>query len=322
MSLGVADSIITNSPYGSSSTTFKRAAVTYGRKRHAIEEEGPTSVPVARDWDDEVQTRTLLSVNDEASPCSDLSRLPSDEGRVNEDITKERLDETPEKLVFGWRNTLKKWNDQEEAESSTSNVNQPLVPKPSRPTRVDTFEMGCAATKYGLEPDMSPERLFATDDGDGGALMTKTTISPGAGVGLSRRSHRGVVHDSDSESELSNAKLGSSIHKSSPFVLQTPNSRSSPTPPTSDDEIPWSTSKGKEKANIVPRKNILPPHFDEESTESENLEGSSNNRPKRMKVRKLRVSVLCTGLETINHLLGSYEERATGNGQKQRSARC
>ena len=287
MSLDVADSTITNSPNGSNSTTFKRAAVTYGRKRHAIEEEDPTSVPVARDWD-EVETRTLLSVNEEASPCSNLSRLLADKGRVNEDIVKERHDETPDsKFVFAWQKKLEEWSDQEEADSSTSNVKFPEL---SRPTRVDTFEMGCAATKYGLDSDESQGRSFVTD---GGALMTETIISPGAGVAPSRRhaSRRGVVHDSDSESELSNAKLGSSIHKSSPFTFQTPNSRSSPTPPTSDNETSWSTSKGKEKANIVPRKSIPPPHFDEESTESEDLEGSSNNKPKRMRVSNLRVTV-------------------------------
>ena len=307
MSLDVADSTSTNSPNGSNSTTFKRAAVTYGRKRHAIEEEDATSAPVARDWD-EVQTRTLLSVNDEASPCSNLSRLLPDRGRVNEDIAKERHDESPE-FVFAWKKKLVEWNDQEEVDSSTSNMNQQLSPESSRPTRVGTFEMGSAATKYGLDSDVSQDK--------------KSIISPGAGVWLSRRhaSHPGVVHDSDSESELSNAKLGSSVHKSSPFVFQTPNLRSSPTPPTSDDEMSRSTSKGKEKANMVPRKSIPPLHFDEESTESENLEYSSNNRPKRMKVRNLRFTVECTGFETMNHLLGSFKERATGNGQKQHTAR-
>ena len=323
MSLDVADSAVAHSSNRPNANAVKRAAVTYGRKRHTVEEEDLTSAPVARDWDG-VQARTLLSVNDEASPCSNVSRLPPDEGLANEDIVKERLDETPE-FVFAWKKKLAEWSDQEETESSTSNANQ-LFPELSRSSPIDTSEMGCAATKYGLDLDVSQEQLLVTDDSQGRALMTETTISPGAGIGPSRRHtfHRGVVHDSDSESELSNAKLGSSIHKSSPFAFQTPNSRSSPTPPTSDDEMSRSTSKGKEKANLVARKSVPLLYLDEELVDTENLEDFVNTRQKkslRMKVRNFRATVECTGLETIYHLLGSYKERAPRNGQKQRTAR-
>jgi hypothetical protein len=127
--------------------------------------------------------------------------------------------------------------------------------------------------------------------------VTKVMSSPlSAGMGRSRRRafHRDVVRDSGSESE-SNAKLESSFHKSSPFAFQTPNSRSSPTPPTSDDETsPWPKSmKGKGKMDTISRRSVSPLRLGGEllsALGSGNLEGSSGNR--RTKVRKVKVRKL------------------------------
>jgi mediator of replication checkpoint protein 1 len=294
LSVMSSDSPVSSSPDRSNFINVKRAAVTYSRKRHAIEEEGLSSVPAARDSWDEVHTRTLLSVNDEPLSSSNSSRL-SDETSANEDIGR---DEAPG-FVFAWKKKLAEWSDQEEPGSSTPNANKQLSANLSRPRPIDTPETRSAATTYSLGSDISPEQLFAIDDGHGGISVTEVMSSPppSAGMGPSRRRafHRDVVRDSGSESELSNAKLESSFHKSSPFAFQTPNSRSSPTPPTSDDETsPWPTlPKGKGKMGTISRGSVSPLRLGGEPLSamgSGNLEGTSGNR--RTKVRKVKVRKL------------------------------
>ncbi len=297
MSLDQADSPVSSSPNGSKSITVKRAAVTYSRKRHVIDEEGLSSVPAAGDWD-EVHTRKLPSVNDEPLFSSNSSRL-SGEASAGEDIER---GEAPG-FVFAWKKKLAEWSDQEEPDSPIPNANKQLSAKLSRPRPIGTPETSYAATKYSLDSDASPEQLFAIDDGHGGAPVTEVMSSPpGAGMGPSRRRafHRDVVRDSGSESELSNAKLESSFHKSSPFAFQTPNSRSSPTPPTSDDETsPWPTSrKGKGKMDTISRRSVSPLRLGEEllsAMGSGKLEGSSGSRrtkERKVKVRKLQLPLV------------------------------
>ncbi len=162
MSLDQADSPVSSSPNGSKSITVKRAAVTYSRKRHVIDEEGLSSVPAAGDWD-EVHTRKLPSVNDEPLFSSNSSRL-SGEASAGEDIER---GEAPG-FVFAWKKKLAEWSDQEEPDSPIPNANKQLSAKLSRPRPIGTPETSYAATKYSLDSDASPEQLFAIDDGHGG----------------------------------------------------------------------------------------------------------------------------------------------------------
>ncbi|KAK2466422.1 hypothetical protein APHAL10511_002064 [Amanita phalloides] len=242
-SLDVADSSVSNPPNWSD--VVQRAPVTYGRKRHALAEDGLTTVLLARDV---VQASMTPSVIGYSYPL----RIQPEPKYA----TERTRDDSPE-FTFPWKKDLKEWDEQNDFNSFNENTQS--IAEHSGTELDDVPETQCTTTQYSSDLDVSQKHHLLTDNIHEESSITEVMTSPSfPGGNLPRRwtDHRDSAYGSDSESELSHTKLGSSAHKSSPFSFLTPNSRSSPTPPTSDGEIP--SLKGKSKGRLTSRRSVSP----------------------------------------------------------------
>ncbi|KAF8631123.1 hypothetical protein AX15_002470 [Amanita polypyramis BW_CC] len=285
-SLDPTDSVVPGASDTPDSIAVKHAVVTYSRKRQAFAENGVGSASCSAERD-RLCARIRLSMADELHPGSELSCISAE----TEEREADELCDDPPEFVFPWKQKLEEWSDQEECDSPplSSNKHNASVAEQFFMELSEAHEISHSSKEHSLE--LPKERTWSGDALVESPVVETVTSPSTPSIGSNRRRpiYRAVVRDSESESEPSHANRGSSANKLSPFVFQTPNSRSSPTPPTSADEMPSLSSSKRGKASVAPRRSVPPLLFSEEplsGAESGNIENfSSNKHRKALKVK-------------------------------------
>ncbi|KIL68216.1 hypothetical protein M378DRAFT_158756 [Amanita muscaria Koide BX008] len=287
-------SSLPSSPNNIGSATVKRAPITYKRTRHDAAEDGTGSKSYSIVSD--VYSSICVSESTKVQAKTKLSLVPSeaecaDDEREDEN---EQCDTSP-KFAFGWKRRLQELDNEDDftmTTLSTSNDND--ASRPEQPFGETPFKgprAGAEINTIGLKGIqvslISKEKLTPTDN----TLEASPSRSPSLSLVNSRESapstpergqtrwranRRYDVRVFDSESEPSPNKLGSSTNTSPPLIFQTPNTRSSPTPPTSDDEMPLAPMS-KRKGEIT-RRSVPPLQLEEPSPRARSENASTDKR--------------------------------------------
>ncbi|PFH52595.1 hypothetical protein AMATHDRAFT_1995 [Amanita thiersii Skay4041] len=261
---------------------IKRASVTYGRRRTIPTDSNP-------DYSNTYSVVSPLAAGKVGQDEETISTIAPSHSRLLSGSIDSDNDEgsNPKNaspgFIFGWRKRLKEMDNEDDFDLSPKN--NALSSAPPQATKAAAYSLTSdARATIQEDTDIFPptEGLSTSEylNSDEQLLLSPPSEvkrdvfdSTPPDTGRRRVSKRVVVRDSDSESEHVSNLLRSSLNNSSPFVLRTPPSRSSPTPPTSDEDMPQrlatkSHSKGKQKATAVSRRSVPPLRFNEDvSTE-------------------------------------------------------
>lgn len=319
----VADSTRSSSPpYDSTSkpTRTARPTRTYGRQREPVEDPDTSftiSEPSSSSSNDNTFRTGPLHTDEEIPPSPDPARPTllhiGEEGEDDENsspfnLSRRRKTElidtasdteendtksnSPRPFQFDFRRKLA----QIDAEMDASEYLTEEAPGSQKPRFGAPLFLQAVGNTMGAHDKTRPNspatpghtHIFGTlsslpDSSIGGSSVPKLPTP-------TRRLTRGgkrAVHDSDSESGASQINEGTpstSTSPAHPHPITTPKLRSSPTPPTSDDELqsrvaPKLASKGKGKA-ISTRRNVPQLRFDE-GINSDSMESHNNSELKR-----------------------------------------
>ena len=245
-------------------------------------------------------------LDEQVPPSSDL---PHSENELADDENEDSPRDAPRHDFFGWRKQMAKFDEMDDSELQSLTVSGFPNATPSRgssaipsshPQREQSPHVPTSSAIHLSSPfpqdqstlDMSP--LIQDAVGKGSSPFTTQVAQ------ARRRPKKRVVHDSDSEDELGN-ELGNNKGSDTkspafPHAINTPKSRSSPTPPTSDNELPAHpmhgykpTSKGKIDPSAS-RATVVPLQFSEDPDGSSVASRKSAHKDKRNKKSKIKVS--------------------------------
>jgi mediator of replication checkpoint protein 1 len=287
----VADSTAHISSPPTTTPAVKRARFTYGRpKLDTPVHDSDTFIFQAANSSsshDSVYRTGPLDLDEEIPPSSDPARVLSDaELSDDEDDGNSRKDALS-KHEWEWRKKLRALDSEEDVD----------VEMPAIPAEVDASESREPSNDDALFPQRpihstfdhiptSPAHHGTTNLADhifGGSLSTLTASSLSSNafdkspplspeIAPSRRrlsKPKRIVQDSDSETEnIANKSSPTNTSPAFPHSIGTPPTNSSPTPPTSDDDmparLPKNMSKGRGKATAKARPDVEPLRFSEE----------------------------------------------------------
>ncbi|KAF8640069.1 hypothetical protein AX17_001310 [Amanita inopinata Kibby_2008] len=254
----LTETSVSSSTDQSGTDLIKHAAVTYGRRRNATSDNDPASTS---------HSSTVLAVHTITqnvdsdgpacleSPCL----LPESDNAHDEGDKVDGCSDTSTEFVFDWKRKLKEMDDDDE-------LNLPALST--------TISEGSCLTVGGIVSGASTQ--------SSPSLASSSPVTPEVSA---RRSigRRAAMGDTDSESEAQHHRsFSSSAPYASPsFVIQTPTSRSSPTPPTSDDDMPVGpTSKDRAEMSILTRRSLHLPCDGriQPGPESGNVQGFSSEK--------------------------------------------
>ena len=218
-------------------------------------------------------------LDEQVPPSSDLFHSFSDNELAddeNEDSSKDALGGD----FFGWRKWLREYDKQDNSDVEQPAVSDTLNASPSE---------GPLATQLSspLTASSLPQTAFFT--------AGPSPLSPKV-IQARRRLKKRVVHDSNSESEPADDKGSPARSPVFQHAISTSKSRSSPTPPTSDeDEVPAHPMQGynpKGKGKVDPassRPTVLPLRFSEDLNDLTVAPKKVAHKDKRKK--KIRIKV-------------------------------
>jgi mediator of replication checkpoint protein 1 len=247
-------------------------------------------------------------LDEQVPPSSDISHSLSD-NELADDEDEDSPHDASGKGFFGWREKLQKLDksfDSDVEEQAISDIpdvspsERPLATQPLSPQRVQSIHVPTSpavVTSNALTQDvfgMSLSTLTASSLSQSAFAKSPSSLTPQV-IPARRRFKKRVVRDSDSESD--NKGSPATPSPAFPHAISTPKSRSSPTPPTSDDdEMPAYpmheyTSKGKGKVNpTVSRPTVVPLQFSEGSNGLSVASKKSMRKDRRNKKSKIKVS--------------------------------
>ncbi|KAG6901551.1 hypothetical protein C0995_010661 [Termitomyces sp. Mi166 len=303
----VPDSTISSSP-PATPAAVKRARRTYGRSQRTETAGDDSDTPHLHVSKSSSSINSVfrtgpLDMDEEVPPSSDPSHDYSASNYIDHDDDDEPdSEDASPAFQFSWRKKLKDIDTEEDdvaglrgvieekrASKQREEEGHASALSPQRSESSDLSHLPTSPVESGK--DTSTERVF------GGSLSTLTSSSPTAHSSFARspspqvtnrsRRKKPIIHDSDSEDGEN--KESSPTSPPYPHQLTTPESRSSPTPPTSDDDMPallGQDVKRKWKASIRP--DVVPLHFSEEpvatiSTKSQKAPKDRGGKRKKIK---------------------------------------
>jgi mediator of replication checkpoint protein 1 len=303
----VADS--THSP--SSPLTISTVKRTYGRSK--ISEDPDTSLPFPPSSSasrDGTYRTGPPDLDEQVPPSSDFSCSFSD-NELADDENEGSPHDAPADDIFGLKKMMRDYDEMHGFSVDESAISD--IPHPShsaKPPATETLSPQRAQSPYfptspavAASNDLTHELIEGSLPTLATSPLSQRAISKSPSPQTShvgharRRIKRHVMHDSDSESGPTGNKCTSATRSPTfPHSISTPKSRSSPTPPTSDDEMPAypiqkHNSKGKGKANPAnSRPTVVPLQFSEGPNGSSLVSKKSMRKDKRNKKTKIKVS--------------------------------
>jgi len=284
----IADSTVSSSPHSDSNTLtyIHRPAKTYGRRR----DDGPidgldapsSSLAPSSASRDSIHNTAPPGLSEEVPPSSPLHFSDCEISMNNAD--EEDSPRPSSKFEFAWRKELRQLDEDDELDASTSFFSK---------TKDD-------ASKQILLESTNATTSAPIDDVDifGGSHSSVDTRSPlhsvsfrlsSPQVSTRTRARRNLkaIRDSDSDSEPSK-ESPSTTPASTLHLLNTPNSGSSSTQPTSEDDMPAKVSTklpGRKKMAPSSRVSVTPLTFNQ---------GPNNETSEKVRKKKTKLKVCVT----------------------------
>ncbi|KAG5726008.1 hypothetical protein E4T56_gene1616 [Termitomyces sp. T112] len=308
--LSIDSSIVPDSTISSSSpatpAVVKRARRTYGRSAHTEAAGDDSDTPhllhssKSSSSINSVFRTGPSDVSEEVPPSPDPSHEYSVSSDIDDDDDEANSEDTSSAFQFPWRKKLKDLDMEEKDDAHMTGVAK-------EKDASNRFEEG-QASALSLQRPVSPNRLHLptsivesgkdtlTETVFSGSLSPLTTSSPTAHISFARspslqatnrRQKKCIIHDSDSEDgENKESSPTTAFHL---YPLTTPKSRSSPTPPTSDDDmlaLLGQDTKGKGKAPSRP--DLVPLRFSGESVTTGSFKSRKSQKDNGGKRKKLK----------------------------------
>lgn len=318
------------------SPVIKRARVTYGRRRDI--NTNASDPDIALPSHSLPQRRSIPDHADEIVPDSDEFDIPetslmgdtADDGLASDDSDNDDASKLAP-VMFSWKQRLKEIDQDSDDEAldggggSSGGANagraaslcaHTSLSSPRNIQDNDRSSRGSPAMRDSSPlPQIEPDDLFGSSlpslTGSSVAPETTSSPSPPPTARLNRRK-RAVIDESDDDQ----ASRDQSSPTSPPFPhsIATPKLRSSPTPPTSENDMSPAVlhkRKGKERA-----RSVAPLQFDEEITAASigdrklakakgrptTEKRKAKERPKRPKVRRARVPASSARSRRVYHV--------------------
>ncbi|KDR83459.1 hypothetical protein GALMADRAFT_219286 [Galerina marginata CBS 339.88] len=311
MPLGIEYSLVADSTRASSpqpdldaSLQVKRATRTYGRRREEPQLEDPDS---SISYSEHPPSSSHNSVHntappgllDEIPPSSPVVH-PTDSDAGQQD-TDEELPSQGSRYQFDWRKKLEEI-DEDEAEISSAvkvddapnpptfgepllllGTTDPLLTLNAIDDRRDNLSLPSISDVFGTDSfsgRTESARIFSAQPS-----FSLSSPPPQSLNSRARTRRAKVIRDSDSEQEPAKNSSPATASSSSKLFVNTPNSGSSSTQPTSEDEMPPKPSAkprstGKQKAKKDSRSSVTPLIFTEGRTGEVKNNVTSKNKKK------------------------------------------
>jgi mediator of replication checkpoint protein 1 len=300
----VADSTHSpSSPFPNVKTrTVKR---TYGRPKMSDDPDTSLSFPPSSSASRNSTYRTgPPDLDEQVPPSSDFSHSFSD-NELADDENEGSPQDAPADDFFGVKRMMRDYDATHGFDVDMSDI--PHASHSEQPPVTETLSFQRVQSPHvPTSPAVAPSNALTHDLlEESPSTLTTSPLSqsaipqsPSSHVGHARRRlKRRVMDGSDSESEPAGNKCTSATRSPAfPHAISTPKSRSSPTPPTSDDEMPAypmqrHNSKGKGKANPpASRPTVAPLQFSEGPNGSSVGSKKSMRKDKRSMKTKIKVS--------------------------------
>lgn len=344
----VADSTISSSPQleghvdgddDASTVPIKRPARTYGRRREE---------PLVEEAESLHSTSSSLAPHNTAHNTAPLEVVPSSSPRFTRSFTHHSASDDEEtsgaspKFEFDWKKKLEQMDedDNDEAVIASAMITENGAParegfgQPSLLQQSSIASLPSDTSNEGqlsqsipvISHDLFGDDSLSQENGSSPQVPpAKEMFSLSSPQVPSRARARlsNVIHDSDSEPELSKASSSTTPSSSSQPLhnINTPKSRSlSTTPPTSDDEMPAkisakARSSGKRKSLDHSRPSVLPLDLIERPLSEPKIRSGTKNHSK----VKVRTFDIC-GTDTNKSNIGTHKERSTRNVERANSS--
>ncbi|KAG6877843.1 hypothetical protein C0993_003216 [Termitomyces sp. T159_Od127] len=305
----VPDSTISSSPPATPSFV-KRARRTYGRSTHGEaageDSDAPHLLRLSKSSSsiNSVFRTGPSAVDEEIPPSSDPSCEYSASNQADDDDDEAESEDASSAYQFSWKKKLKEMDMEEDNEAVMADVSEDKSASEQR----EEGDASALSPQTHDRPDFARLPTFSVGNGNNALTgtvfdepsSTSPTSSPVAHSSFGHtpspqvtnrgRRKKPIIHASDSEDGES--KESSPTTPSHPHPLTTPKSRSSPTPPTSDDDMPASVvqdTKGKGKGKASSRPDVAPLCFSEEhvvtSSFTRQKKSSEDKGGKRKKIK-------------------------------------
>ncbi|KAG6875568.1 hypothetical protein C0992_003289 [Termitomyces sp. T32_za158] len=279
----VPDSTLSSSPIATPSVV-KRVRRMYGRSTNKEAAGEDTDTPhllhlsKSSSSIDSILRTGPLDVDEEVPPSSD----PSYEAfnQADDDDDEADSEDASSAYQFSWKKKLRDIDMEEDNDADMAGVSEVKSTSKQR----EEGDTSALSPQRHESPDFARLTSFSVEkDNDAltetvfnGSLSTLPNSSPAAHSSFGRtpspqvtnRRRRKKPTRHDSGSEAGESKESTPTTPSHPHPLTTPKSRSSPTPPTSDDDMPTllgQDKKGKGKGKAPGRPDVAPLCFSEAS---------------------------------------------------------